>query len=357
MLLLTVRWYNKNMSAKNVPQNPAYKNSSLTIKRRIADLLRRMTLEEKISQLNLKFGWKCYQKKGNKIVVSEKFKELLAKNKIGALYGTLRADPWTGITLESGLTVRQGVEAVNAIQKYNIEKTRLGIPLLFSGECSHGHMAIGATVFPVPIAMASTWNTALIEEVGRTISKETRAQGDSIGYGPILDLARDPRWSRVEETYGEDPYLAGMMGASMVKGLQGKSLKSNFAVVSTLKHFAAYGESEGGHNAAPAHAGQRELREILLKPFQMAVKVGAEAIMASYNEIDGVPCVCDKRLLTDILRKEWGFKGFVVSDCRGIEVLSSSFVGQTYNLAKDFSRDSGAGIESGHRYESGRRNI
>jgi len=152
---------------------------------------------------------------------------------------------------ETGLTPKQGAEVVNTIQYFAIENTRLGIPLIFSEECPHGHMAIGATVFPVPISLASTWNPKLIEKMASVIATETRIQGGSVRYGPILDVARDPRWSRVEETFGEDPYLCSQTGVAMVKGFQGKSLNTDYTIIATLKHFAAYGESEGGHNCAP----------------------------------------------------------------------------------------------------------
>ena len=222
---------------------------------------------------------------------------------------------------ETGLTPKQRAEVVNTIQYFAIENTRLGIPLIFSEECPHGHMAIGATVFPVPISLASTWNPKLIEKMASVIATETRIQGGSVRYGPILNVARDPRWSRVEETFGEDPYLCSQTGVAMVKGFQGKSLNTDYTIIATLKHFAAYGESEGGHNCAPAHIGPRELREVLLPVFHSAIEAGAQSIMASYNEIDGVPCTCDKKLLTDILRYQWNFEGFVVSDCRAVEGL------------------------------------
>jgi beta-glucosidase len=332
---------------KNNHDQLKYKNPSLPVEERVADLLSKMTLEEKIGQLNQMLGFKAYKKQDDRIIISDKFKNIISGNGIGALYGVLRADPWAGITLKTGLTPKQGAEVVNTIQYFAIENTRLGIPLIFSEECPHGHMAIGATVFPVPISLASTWNPKLIERMASVIAAETRIQGSSVGYGPILDVARDPRWSRVEETFGEDPYLCSQMGIAMVKGFQGKSLNTDHTIIATLKHFAAYGESEGGHNCAPAHIGPRELREVLLPVFHSAIEAGAQSIMASYNEIDGVPCTCNKKLLTDILRYQWNFKGFVVSDCRAVEGLCSHHVANDLIKAAILAIEAGVDIDLG----------
>jgi len=332
-------------------ENKMYKNPSLPVNKRVADLLDRMTLEEKIGQFRqIMRGWKAYRKQRNNIVISEEFKNILSGNGIGALYGVLRADPWSGVTLKTGLTPKQGAEVINNIQRFAIEKSRLGIPLLFSEECPHGHMAIGATVFPVPIALASTWNPKLIQKMASVVAKETRAQGGSVGYGPILDVARDPRWSRIEETFGEDPYLCSQMGVAMVKGLQGKKLHTDHTIISTLKHFVAYGESEGGHNCAPAHIGEREFREVLLSVFHAAIKAGAQSVMSSYNEIDGIPCTCNKKLLTDILRKEWNFEGFVIPDGSAIELLSVTYNGATehmHRVANDYREAGILAMEAG----------
>ncbi|MDO8685638.1 MAG: glycoside hydrolase family 3 protein [Clostridiales bacterium] len=298
-----------------------YRNPIWPVKERIAGLLGKMTLEEKAGQLTQAFGWKAYVKNCDKVELTEEYKRILSGNGIGSIYGLLRADPWTQVTLETGLSLRQGAEIANTIQKFVLENTRLGIPILFGEECSHGHMAIGATVFPVPIAMAGSWNTKLMERVCRAIAAETRAQGGTATYSPVLDVVHDPRWGRTEETFGEDPYLCSKMGEAAVKGLQGENLASDSSIVATIKHFAAYGAPEGGHNCAPVHAGRRELREVFLKPFECAVKTGAQSVMASYNEIDGIPCTCSRELLTDILRDEWGFEGFVISDMGAVKML------------------------------------
>ncbi|WP_152392046.1 glycoside hydrolase family 3 N-terminal domain-containing protein [Paenibacillus guangzhouensis] len=296
-------------------------DASCSIDERTVDLLERMTLEEKIGQLVQPFGWQAYERAEDKIQLTDAFKEAMAKGGVGSLYGVLRADPWTGVTLETGLTPREGAEVTNLIQKYAIEQTRLGIPILFGEECSHGHMAIGSTVFPVPIGMGSTWNVELFEQMCRAVAVETRAQGGAATYSPVLDVVRDPRWGRTEETFGEDPYLISEMGVAAVRGLQGDTLNSDESIIATLKHFVGYGASEGGRNAAPAHLGPRELKEKDLLPFERAVAAGARSIMTAYNEIDGVPCTSNQELLTHVLREQWGFEGFVITDCGAINML------------------------------------
>ena len=303
-----------------------FKDASLPVQKRVDDLLRRMTLEEKIGQLSQELAWKAHTRKNGKAEVTDDFKKMLSGNGLGSLYGVLRADPWTGVTLESGIGVREGTEAVNAIQRFAIENTRLGIPLIFNEECSHGHMAIGGTVFPVPICAASSWNPSLLRQMTAATAAETRAQGGTATCSPVLDVVRDVRWGRTEETLGEDPFLIATMGAAAVRGSQGDdpaggSLDNDRAIIATIKHFAAHGWPEGGHNAGPAHFGMRELREVCLAPFKACVEAGAESVMSAYSEIDGDPCSGSRWLLTDLLRSEWGFKGFVVSDMGAVGVL------------------------------------
>lgn len=307
-----------------IGQSYRYKNETLPVEERVQDLLQRMTLEEKVGQLSKELGWEMYEKDGEHVYVSKKFKDLIAKRPIGALWATLRADPWTKKTLITGLSPQQAAKAINALQKYIIENTRLGIPLLISEEVPHGHMAIGATVFPTAIGQASTWNPKLLEEMASVIAKETYAVGGRNGYGPVLDLARDPRWSRTEESYGEDAYLVGKMGEAVVKGLQGQRLGEKDKIMSTLKHFVAYGVPEGGHNGGFNTIGERELRHHFLKPFESAVRAGAGSIMTAYNSIDGIPCSSNEWLLKQVLRKEWGFQGFVVSDLLSISGLQGN---------------------------------
>lgn len=301
-----------------------YKNASLPVRDRVQDLLERMTIEEKIGQLIQPMGWKTYLKQDDgTVTVTEEFKEEIAKGGVGSLYGVLRADPWTEVTLETGLSPKQGAEATNEIQRYVMENSRLGIPVLFGEECSHGHMAIGATVFPVPLTVGSAWNTDLYRQMCQAIAVETRSQGGAATYSPVLDVVRDPRWGRTEECFAEDPYLIGELAVEAVKGLQGERLDSDRTIVATLKHFAAYGSSEGGRNAAPVHMGLRELHEVDLLPFKKAVEAGACSVMTAYNEIDGVPCTSSPYLLNDLLRQEWGFDGFVITDFGAIQMLVS----------------------------------
>src|SRR5690606_3679343 len=234
-----------------------YKNSQLPTEDRVRDLMERMTVEEKVGQLSKLLGWEMYEKDAAGIRVSEKLKDAIKKQHIGLLWATLRADPWTQKNLDNGLSPREAAIATNAIQRYMVDSTRLGIPLLLSEEAPHGHMAIGATVFPTAIGQASTWNPGLVERMASVIAKETFAVGGKNGYGPVLDLARDPRWSRTEESYGEDPYLVGQMGQAMVKGFQGNMTGEEDKIIATLKHFVAYGVPEGGHNGGSVSVGER----------------------------------------------------------------------------------------------------
>lgn len=300
-----------------------YKDRNNATSERVEHLLSLMTLEEKIGQLIQQFGWQTYENKDGKIELTEAFKKQVESGGIGSLYGVLRADPWTGVTIETGLSPEEGAEAVNEIQRYAIEHSRLGIPILIGEECSHGHMAIGATVFPVPLSLGSTWNVDLYREMCRAVARETRSQGGAATYSPVLDVVRDPRWGRTEECFGEDAYLISELAVASVEGLQGESLDQEDSVVATLKHFVGYGSSEGGRNAGPVHMGKRELLEVDMLPFKKAVEAGAVSIMPAYNEIDGMPCTTNRELLQDILRTEWGFDGMVITDCGAIDMLAT----------------------------------
>jgi beta-glucosidase len=311
-------------------QFSAYKNPALTVEARTQDLLSRMTLEEKVGQLLCPLGWEMYEKRDGKVRHSEKFEQLIREKQPGMLWATFRADPWTKKTIENGLNPALAAEAGNALQRYIMENTRLGIPLFLAEESPHGHMAIGTTVFPTGIGQAATWNPVIIREMAAAIAKEVRLQGGHIGYGPLLDLSRDPRWSRVEESYGEDPVLTARMGSAFVKGAGAGNINESHAVISTLKHFLAYGVPEGGHNGNTAMVGARELQENFLPPFEAAVAAGALSVMTAYNAIDGIPCTANPYLLTDVLRNTWRFKGFSVSDLGSIEgVHSSHYVAET----------------------------
>jgi len=303
-------------------QQLPYKNSALPIEKRVSDLLGRMTVEEKVGQLSKLLGWDMYSKNGKQVTISNKLRKAVKEQHIGLLWATLRADPWTQKTLPNGLSPVEAARATNAIQRYMVDSTRLGIPLLLSEEAPHGHMAIGATVFPTAIGQASTWNPQLIQAMASTIAMETYAVGGKNGYGPVLDLARDPRWSRTEETYGEDPYLIGQMGSAMIRGFQGEKIGERDKIIGTLKHFVAYAAPDGGHNGESVSFGERSLKQYFLPPFERAVKSGAGSVMTAYNSIDGIPCSANSWLLNDILRKDWGFKGFVVSDLLSISGLN-----------------------------------
>ena len=330
------------------PSLPAYKDPSFSIDVRLSDLLSRMTLEEKVGQLLCPLGWEMYEIHGNEVCPSGKFKQLIKERNVGMLWATYRADPWTKKTLANGLNPEMAAKAGNALQKYVMENTRLGIPMFLAEEAPHGHMAIGATVFPTGIGMAATWSPELVKEVGQVIAKEIRSQGGHISYGPVLDLTRDPRWSRVEETFGEDPVLSGTLGASMVDGLGGGNLSQKYATIATLKHFLAYAVPEGGQNGNYASVGIRDLHQNFLPPFRKAIDAGALSVMTSYNSIDGIPCTSNYYLLTQLLRNEWKFRGFVVSDLYSIEgIHESHFVAPTKENAAIQSVTAGVDVDLG----------
>ncbi|MFZ1082310.1 MAG: glycoside hydrolase family 3 N-terminal domain-containing protein [Candidatus Kryptoniota bacterium] len=284
-----------------------YQDASLPVEERVHDLLGRMTADEKIQQLDMYWGKEVANMGGHEAAS-------YSEEKVEKVIGT------TGIgSVHDFYPIRAGIG--NEIQKYAMEKTRLGIPVLFIEEGLHGYCGFGSTSFPVPLELASAWDTALVRKIGRAIATETRAHGVDMILGPVLGLARDPRWGRVEETYGEDPCLAALNGVAMVKGLQGASLDREDAVIAEPKHFGVHSIPEGGSNTSPVNIGEREARSSFLYVFERAVRDGgAMGIMAAYHEIDGIPCVDNKWLLTDLLRKEWGFKGFVLSDLGAIRM-------------------------------------
>ena len=289
-----------------------------------------------------------YEIHGSEVHPSEKFKQLIKERNVGMLWAIYRADPWTKKTIANGLNPELAAKAGNALQKYVMENTRLGIPMFLAEEAPHGHMAIGATVFPTGIGMAATWSPELVKEVGQVIAKEIRSQGGHISYGPVLDLTRDPRWSRVEETFGEDPVLSGILGASMVDGLGGGNLSQKYATIATLKHFLAYAVPEGGQNGNYASVGIRDLHQNFLPPFRKAIDAGALSVMTSYNSIDGIPCTSNHYLLTQLLRNEWKFRGFVVSDLYSIEgIHESHFVAPTKENAAIQSVMAGVDVDLG----------
>jgi beta-glucosidase len=298
---------------------PLYRDASRTINERVSDLLGRMTVEEKVAQL---VG--TWQRNLDMNQPDGRFDPAKAKGLIGQGIGQI-ARP-SEIMAPGGRKYRaprEQVEYVNAIQKWLLENTRFGIPAMFHEEALHGLTADKGTHFPVPIGLASMWDPALVERLMAVAAKEARARGAQHVLSPVVDLGRDPRWGRIEETYGEDPYLVSRLGVAAVRGYQGRSLPlAKDKVFATLKHFAGHGSHEGGINTAPPLVAERLLRSELLVPFEVAVKeAGAYAVMPSYNEVDGIAAHADAWLLEDVLRREWGFRGLVVSDYNGIEQL------------------------------------
>ena len=322
---------------------PLYKDASQPSSARADDLIARMTVEEKLGQLLCPLGWPMYEKvSDDEVRISDAYRTFIREQHGGMLWATFRADPWTRKTLETGLNPRLSARAYNALQRYAIDSTRLGIPIILAEEAPHGHMAIGTTVFPTSIGLSATWDTELLEEVGRVIGKELMAQGGTIGYGPVIDLSREPRWSRVEETYGEDVYLTSQLASAMVKGT------SSQGVISTLKHFVAYGIPEGGHNGSPSHIGPRDLEENVLPTFKAAIDGGALSVMTSYNTIDGIPSTCNEELLTGVLHERWNFPGFVVSDLESIDgIYASHHVAKDRQQAGEMALNAGVDVDLG----------
>lgn len=299
-----------------------YKNPSLSIDQRVEDLLARMTLEEKMAQITTVWNSKpkIFDKDGN---FDPKKAAKLYPHGIGHFARPNDLDGPTSPLERPFRNERQTVELVNAIQKYEIESTRLGIPVLFHEEGLHGYAARGATSFPQAIGLASSWDPVLFERVYSVVAREIRARGAHLVLSPVVDVARDSRWGRIEETYGEDPYLVGELGVAAVKGFQGDKLPiAKDKVVATLKHMTGHGQPESGTNVGPSNISERLLREVFFPPFEQIVgRTNVLSLMASYNEIDGIPSHGNPWLLNDVLRGEWKFKGGVVSDYEGIDDL------------------------------------
>ncbi len=300
-------------TASTASPMPAYKNPRLSIHRRVADLMRRMTLEEKIGQLTMALRpGRPLRRQVNLLDTTGTFTAASGEQALRELF-----------RLHNQLGPRRTAILRNALQRYQIEKTRLGIPVLEFGEALHGFMQYDATSFPNPLGLASTWDPRLVRQIYRAAGDEARSEGVDQVFAPDLDLGREPRWGRTEETFGEDPYLVSRMGLAEVQGLQGRHDRINrHHVLATAKHFAAHGQPEGGRNTAPASLGERTLRQEFLLPFKVAVERGrVGSIMASYNEIDGVPSGENYWLLTRELRQRWGFRGYVTSDGGGLNTL------------------------------------
>jgi beta-glucosidase len=293
-----------------------YKDKNLAIEDRVADLLSRMTLEEKVAEIT----------GGHRDNVG------LLDTSGDLPYKTPEEIFKEWYRLDNKMAPRVRALAHNALQRYQLEKTRLGIPSIFQGEALHGFMTYGSTSFPQAIGLASTWHPALVKEVFTAAADEMASSGNNQAFTPVLDLARDPRWGRTEETYGEDPYLGARIGVAAIEGLQGDTfLIDRHHVLATAKHFTAHGQPESGTNTAPANFSERELREFYLYVFEAAIREArGGSVMASYNEIDGIPSHINHWLLDRVLRQEWGFDGYVTSDGEGLQMLY-----QVHHVASD----------------------
>jgi beta-glucosidase len=291
-----------------VERGAPYLDAGLPVEARVDDLLARMTPEEKVAQLGS--AWVFELARGTE-VDDERF-AALCRHGLGQI---------TRISGASTLTADRAAALANRLQRRLVEGTRLGIPAIVHEEICSGVMARGSTVFPQAIGVASTFEPELNAAIADTVRVQMRKAGAHQGLSPVLDVVRDPRWGRTEETYGEDPYLVARMGTAFVDGLQGADLAEG--VVATAKHFVGYGASEGGMNWAPVHLPDRELREVFLHPFEAAVAAGLRSVMNGYHELDGVPCAASRGLLDGILREAWGFEGIVVSDYFSVDQLAA----------------------------------
>ena len=310
-------------------RGPLYKDAGAPVDLRVSDLLSRMTLEEKVGQIIALWATKA------EVMDDLTFSPTKASEAYPASFGQItrpsdRRGAPNGSTQAGGVgarwrTPRDTVDFIKAVQTWAIEDTRLGIPVLFHEESLHGYMATDATMFPMAIGMAGSFDRDLMREVQAVIAREVRARGVHLALSPVVDIARDPRWGRIEETFGEDPYLCGEMGVAAVLGLQGESKQIGpDKVMATLKHMTGHGQPQSGENIAPAPVSERELRENFFPPFRAVVKrTGIAAVMPSYNEIDGVPSHQNRWLLGDILRGEWHFDGAVVSDYGAVPELDT----------------------------------
>jgi beta-xylosidase len=307
---------------------PIYLDPARPVGERVDDLVGRMTLDEKLGQLGSAWSFELAEQG----TFSQEHAELLARNGLGQI---------TRVGGASSYRSDDAARFANAVQRYLVEETRLGIPAIVHEEICSGLMARGSTVFPQAIGLASTWEPELSEALADTVRAQMRAVGAHQGLSPVLDVCRDPRWGRTEETFGEDPYLVARMGVAFVRGLQSDDLRTG--VVATGKHLVGYGASEGGLNWAPTHIGTRELHDVYLHPFEAAVREGGlRSVMHAYNELDGLPCAASRELLTELLRGTWGFDGCVVSDYFAVRQLE-----RYHRLVTDGAEAAAAGLGAG----------
>ncbi|CAB3747433.1 glycoside hydrolase family 3 N-terminal domain-containing protein [Paraburkholderia solisilvae] len=303
------------MALEESHELPVYRRADAPTDARVADLLARMTIDEKIAQLHA--VWLKLSADGHHAWRTEDF----AQRDTGVPLDTLLRYGVGQVTRPLGthtVDPKEGVKALNALQRQMVEETRLGIPVMAHEECLVGLMIKDATLFPSPLNYAATWNASLIKRVGKMIGEQARSIGCHQGLAPVLDVSHDPRWGRTEETFGEDPYLVGVMACHYVAGLQGERRD----LLATLKHFVAHSASEGARNHAPVHVGPRELNDTYMLPFEMAVKLAhAGSVMPAYHDIDGVPCHTNQPLLQRVLREKWGFDGLIVADYAAVNLL------------------------------------
>ncbi|MCQ2276540.1 MAG: glycoside hydrolase family 3 C-terminal domain-containing protein [Bacteroidales bacterium] len=336
--LLAQRDYND--LNKNGRMDP-YENPSASIEERVDNLISLMTLEEKVGQLQMTMGWEYYDRQGQEVSISDKFKQDIRNRHSGSTWALMRADPWTQKDFSNGLDFEKAGQLTQEMQQWVRDSTRLGIPIFFAEECPHGLMALNTMVFPTAIGRASSFNVELERIMGMAVAVESSLHGVNIAFGPVADIARDPRWSRMEEGYGEDPVLTAVMASQYVWGLQSAGL------IATMKHFSAYGVSEGGHNGASAHVGNRELLSVLSYPFMKSVQNGLKSLMTSYNDVDGIPCSGNEWLMKEVLRDSWKFNGLVISDLYAINGLVSARVAADYSEAAAMAVRAGVNIDLG----------
>ncbi len=314
-----------------------YQDPLQPIPQRVADLLARMTLAEKTAQMHA--FWLVLAEDGEHQVRSG---EAFIGHSDPATLRRRLANGLGQITRPlgtHGVDAASGLRALNKLQRYLRFETRLGIPAIAHEECLVGLMTRDGTLFPSALAMSATWNPSLIEQVGEQIGLECRAVGCQQGLAPVLDVSRDVRWGRTEETLGEDPYLVGVLATRYVRGLQGPQRD----VLATLKHFVGHSASEGARNHAPVHLGWRALNDTFLLPFEMAVKqADAGAVMPAYHDIDGEPVHASTHLLTEVLRTQWGFDGLVVADYVGVSLLY-----QHHGVARDAAEAAALAFNAG----------
>jgi len=308
------------------PPTPVYRDPHTPVDARVRDLISRMTLREKVGQLNQRmYGWDAYRRTLDGFEPTEALNaETERFAGLGALYGLLRADAWSGVDHATGADAADSAALADMVQRHVMERSRLGIPALLVEEVPHGHMALDGTVLPVNLAVGATWDPDLYERAAAHSAAELRARGGHVALVPALDIARDPRWGRTEECFGEDPHLAARLTEALVRGIQGEPgeffADDKAAVV--LKHFAGQGATVGGRNSAESELGPRELHEIHLPAARAGVRAGAAGFMAAYNEVDGTPCSGNRALLDGLLRRRWGFDGLVMADGLAVDRLA-----------------------------------